>query len=332
MGGSVSAEGEAANFTYIFGRDIYKTLTKVTITGGKIREFAFRGFSSIESVVIGDSVTSIGNQAFWKCTSLTSVVIGDSVASIGHAAFGDCESLTSVVIGDSVTSMGDWVFQNCTSLTSIEIPYSVTSIGDGAFSRCSSLTIYCEAESQPSDWNPDWNPGNRPVVWGCKGEIRHTVTKEEFIAALNIRNFTLTIPSSDGTDAVVTKYTEDGVDDLDLGRKTVFVDGVAYDLKQVDGKWIATPKRVGSSQDEYYIDYMFDGIGMWDEVKYDEAKMGYYAGDEDGSSTLFQFKNGVLVKIETITVFDSTSITTTTMLISNVGTTVIDIPEFTIVE
>ena len=117
---------------------------------------------------IPDSVTSIGDDAFSGCESLTSIEIPDSVTSIGEGAFVYCSSLTSIVIPDSVTSIGHYAFQNCRSLTSIEIPNSVTSIGVWAFWDCSSLTIYCEAESEPSDWDSDWNPFNRPVVWGYK--------------------------------------------------------------------------------------------------------------------------------------------------------------------
>jgi predicted RNA-binding protein with PUA-like domain len=68
---------------------------------------------------IPDSVTSIGDYAFYYCTSLASVVIGNSVTSIGNYAFEDCYSLTSIVIPDSVTSIGDDAFYYCTSLTSI---------------------------------------------------------------------------------------------------------------------------------------------------------------------------------------------------------------------
>ena len=97
--------------------------------------------SSITSVTIGNSVTSIGDYAFYYCTNLTSVTIPNSVTSIGDYAFQFCSSLTSVTIGNSVTSIGNSAFEDCIGLTSVTIPNSVTSIGESAFSGCSSLTF-----------------------------------------------------------------------------------------------------------------------------------------------------------------------------------------------
>ena len=127
---------------------------------------AFRDCSSLRSITIPESVTSIEYYAFYYCTSLTSITIPESVTSIGSRAFWQCSSLTSITIPDSVTSIGDSAFYSCYSLTSITIPDSVTSIGGDAFSGCSTLTIYCEASSQPSVWNSDWNSSRRPVYWG----------------------------------------------------------------------------------------------------------------------------------------------------------------------
>jgi hypothetical protein len=105
-----------------------------------ISDDAFYRCTRLTSIVIPDSVTSIGDSAFYYCTSLTSVVIPENVTSIGNDAFCWCKSLTSIDIPDSVTSIGDGAFSVCKSLTSVVIPDSVTSIGNGAFLNCDSLT------------------------------------------------------------------------------------------------------------------------------------------------------------------------------------------------
>ena len=105
-----------------------------------IGDNAFYDCSGLTSITIPDGVTSIGNDAFSDCSSLTSITIPDGVTSIGNDAFSDCSSLTSITIPDSVTSIGENAFSGCSSLMSITIPDGVTSIGWGAFANCSSLT------------------------------------------------------------------------------------------------------------------------------------------------------------------------------------------------
>ena len=95
---------------------------------------------SVEHDGITYCVTSIGYDAFYRCSGLTSVTIGNSVTSIGDYAFGDCSGLTSVTIPNSVTSIGSSAFSGCSGLTSVTIPNSVTSLGDAAFFCCSGLT------------------------------------------------------------------------------------------------------------------------------------------------------------------------------------------------
>ncbi len=104
-----------------------------------INAYAFMNCNSLTSVVIPDSVTSIGNEAFSLCSRLTSVVIGNNVKSIGDEAFSGCARLTSIVIPDGVTSIGVEAFSFCQSLTSIVIPDTITSIGVGAFEGCPKL-------------------------------------------------------------------------------------------------------------------------------------------------------------------------------------------------
>ncbi len=136
------------------------------IVDGTLNSFAPAGLSEY---TIPNSVTTIGNYAFYYCDSLTSVTIPDSVTSIGIYAFEGCSSLTSVTIPDSVTEIGRGAFFSCTSLkefkgkyatedgrslivdntiiayandsgTTYTIPDSVTTIGSSAFSNCSNLT------------------------------------------------------------------------------------------------------------------------------------------------------------------------------------------------
>ena len=77
-------------------------------------------------------VTGIGKEAFYHCDKLRSLVIPNTVTTIGNSAFWDC-SITSIELPNSVTTIGDYAFFGC-SITSIELPNSVTTIGKSAFS------------------------------------------------------------------------------------------------------------------------------------------------------------------------------------------------------
>ncbi|MDE5883525.1 MAG: leucine-rich repeat domain-containing protein [Oscillospiraceae bacterium] len=92
-----------------------------------------------QSYFIPDSVTRIGEMAFYYCDSLLSVTIPNNVTIIGWEAFSSCSSLKSITIPDSVTDIEESAFCCCDSLTSITIPNNVTTIRWLAFSSCSSL-------------------------------------------------------------------------------------------------------------------------------------------------------------------------------------------------
>jgi hypothetical protein len=100
----------------------------------------FPNYCVLNSVVIPNSVISIGGYAFSNCRNLTSIFIPNSVATIGSSAFSDCRSLVTVEIPNLVTVLESYVFDGCSSMTSIGIPNSVTVIRYGAFRGCHSLT------------------------------------------------------------------------------------------------------------------------------------------------------------------------------------------------
>ena len=130
-----SVKGYSDTLTDVVIPSYYKG-NSVTSIGGS----AFYKCNGLSSITIPDSVTSIGGSAFSFCTGLTSVVIPDSVTSIGDSAFFGCTGFTSITIPNSVTSIGERAFRNCTGLSSITIPDSVTSISAYAFSGCTGLT------------------------------------------------------------------------------------------------------------------------------------------------------------------------------------------------
>ncbi|OUN74321.1 hypothetical protein B5G10_01810 [Barnesiella sp. An55] len=126
--------------------------------------------------MLGSSVASIGDYAFYYCNGLTSVTIPESVISIGDKAFSNSSGLTMInvengnnhyksidgvlfdfeattliqypmgnsrvayIIPNSVISIGNYAFWGCNGLTSVTIPESVISIGDKAFSNSFRLT------------------------------------------------------------------------------------------------------------------------------------------------------------------------------------------------
>jgi len=120
-----------------------------------IGDTAFYGCSGLTSVTIGSGVTSIGREAFWNCSGLKKVIVKDIAAWCGikfdgygsnplefarHIYSNEDTEITNLVIPNSVTSIGGSAFVWCSSLTSVTIGSGVTSIGDGAFEGCPGLT------------------------------------------------------------------------------------------------------------------------------------------------------------------------------------------------
>ena len=116
----------------------------LTITGkGDMKEYDSNSSpwssSKFTSLIIEEGITSIGEDAFYRCTSLKSVVLPNSLTSIGKSSFEYCETLTDITLPDSLTSIETGAFYHCESLTSITIPKNVKSIGNRVFSACYDL-------------------------------------------------------------------------------------------------------------------------------------------------------------------------------------------------
>ena len=125
--------------------------------------------------IIPNSVTSIGDGAFYNCKSLQSITIPNSVTKIGNRAFSGCGSLQSITIPNSVTKIGDEAFSWCESLQSVTIPSSVTKIGDGAFSGCNICFFICNSTYFQNDDVCLFNKDKTAIVSRIKDCINYII-------------------------------------------------------------------------------------------------------------------------------------------------------------
>ena len=217
----------------------YCSIDGVLYNKNKTELLLFPKSSEIKALIIPDSVTSIGDLAFWFCTSLTSVTIPDSVTSIGDSAFYNCISLTSVTIPDSVTSIGDSAFVWCTSLTSITIPDSVTNIGEHAFGYYMDYTSNKEAAIE--GFTIIGKPGSAAQTYAeengfafvCPESIKVSKLPDKttyFIGdAFDQTGIVVSYVNNDGSeDAINAEFTITGFDSSVAGKNTITV---AYDGK-----------------------------------------------------------------------------------------------------
>ena len=137
---------------------------------------AFFQCGTLTNVTLGTNITDIGNSAFYFCVGLTSIIIPNSVTNIEEEAFVICKGLTSVTIGKSVNSIGMEAFDNCTSLTNITIPTSVTNIGDYAFFASTNLTSIYFAGNAPNLGANSLNLHNNPTVYYLPGTMGWSTT------------------------------------------------------------------------------------------------------------------------------------------------------------
>ena len=165
-----------------------------------IGDSAFKGNSDLTSITLPNSITHIGNEAFFS-TGLREITIPNSVASIGESAFASNNELASVTLSNNITSIANYTFYGCVSLSSITIPKSISYIGQDAFSTCPSLTKINVENGNPtyhSSGNCIIETASKTLIAGCSTStipLDGSVTTIGINAFFGMSNLTsITIP------------------------------------------------------------------------------------------------------------------------------------------
>lgn len=170
-----------------------------------IKDGAFNRCSLLKHITISKNVTSIERDAFSYCTSLQKIEIPSSVKKIGTSAFSSCEMLSNIMLSEGLESIGSYAFSYCSSLYSISLPSTLNLIENKAFFYCSNLKTVTNAS------NLDIQAGATThgyVAYYATKVIENTVNIEEInipknaidvfsseksIVVLNARNLTINI-------------------------------------------------------------------------------------------------------------------------------------------
>ncbi len=125
----------------VFVNDI--SLTEITF-GENIRITAipakFAQNCRIDSIKIPDSVTSIGNDAFFNCIYLRDLILPEGLTAIGSSTFNGCSLLTEVALPASLAEIGGHAFANCTVLSDFVLPDALTHVGVSVFDGASAIS------------------------------------------------------------------------------------------------------------------------------------------------------------------------------------------------
>ncbi len=241
---------------------------------------------SIESVVIGNGVTSIGNFAFSSC-SMTQIDLPETLTSIGNSAFFMCSQLESVYIPASVTSIGTSPFWACRSLAGIFV-----ASGNNAFCDVNGV-LYNKAVTTLISY-PSGKVGTTFTVPDTVTQIADYAMFDCFYAS--DRLYTVTIPGSvttigeyaladmsSGNDHAVQLYLSDGLQQvgecafIGLGVTSVTIPGT---LTEVGEGMFSNCSRLTSVTVEYGVETIglgaFAGCPELTEVKLPDSVTTIY--------------------------------------------------------
>lgn len=131
----VAYSGYAKGIRASSGSVNIRDLEFVEILGGTtVNTFSTYASSYLGKIIMPNTVTSIGANAFAYCDSLQEVDFSSATATIPQQCCDSCTNLIKVVIPSGVTTISDSAFSYCHNLQSVDLPNTLTTIEADVFS------------------------------------------------------------------------------------------------------------------------------------------------------------------------------------------------------
>ena len=188
---SIPSSSEAAPFygcrttitSFVFGDQVQK-----------VPGYLCAGLLHLDTIVLPNSVTSIGSYAFYNCSSLKSINLPEGLTSLPTSLFENCSALDSISIPASVTTINQDAFYNCSSLAKVNLDEGLKTVGQRAFRGCAmrAVTVPSTVTSLGQSTFAAM-PNLKTVVWNAKRctTSYSTDTYAPFVNSTAITSFTL---------------------------------------------------------------------------------------------------------------------------------------------
>lgn len=119
-------------------KEIYEISLPETLGGKKVEKYfiddkAFYYEYPLKSVILPETVVSVGNYAFYGCYYVNQIYLPDGITYIGDFAFFDCKNISELILPEQLVKIGRSAFESCYGLNTVVLKNNLTSIENNAF-------------------------------------------------------------------------------------------------------------------------------------------------------------------------------------------------------